>query len=299
VTVTWAEDTILVHLAHAPRGPITHSARWVLFHRQTGLPRHAHLRTDHSLARGAPAPVCCPLLFLLRVGPVGQYPLFPSSTTDRVLRRGNSMDLAWSVYLARPRTPRRGCTSISPAHVFPYLSPQLLGTPTTIHRRQGSLVPPHVGFGSPSTGAPRWWPWVSWDLRSGGRVCIGRISPSTLAKLPTAVSSPPSSRLDAWAESSPHQTEVISPPSDSPWPPLHVALGNRELSVWASSWGAPVMALHRGEHAVRIGGVRGRRTVPGRLILIGWPRLEPTYPSSVDQTLSVRSWSKGLYWVSG
>jgi hypothetical protein len=110
------------------------------------------------LTHRAPAPVRCPLLFLLRVGPIGQYPLFPSSTTDRVLRRGNSMDLAWSVYLARPSTPRRGCTNISPAPVFPSLSPPLFGTLTTIHHccHQGSLAPPHAGFGSPSTGAP-WW----------------------------------------------------------------------------------------------------------------------------------------------
>jgi hypothetical protein len=131
------------HLSGCHGGALTHGS----------IPRTRAV----PLTPRAPAPIRCPFCFSYMWALLVST-LVPVVATDRVLRRGISMDLAWSVYLAQPRTPRRGCTSISHAPVFPSLPPPLLGTPTTIHhcRRQGSLAPPHAGFWSPSTGAPRW-----------------------------------------------------------------------------------------------------------------------------------------------
>jgi hypothetical protein len=50
----------------------------------------------------------------------------------------------------------------------PYSATTGSSSPSRHHR-----APPHASFGSPSSGAPRRWPWASWGLRTGGRGRIG------------------------------------------------------------------------------------------------------------------------------
>jgi hypothetical protein len=52
------------------------------------------------------------------------------------------------------------------------------------HRGRGRPPPPHASFGSPSSGAPRRWPWASWGSRTGVGGRIWGSSPSTLANWP-------------------------------------------------------------------------------------------------------------------